>query len=47
MWHIPPQIPFLTINSITIVIKSNFTSVAFKAAYHVNPGAEKKLAGSR
>ena len=46
-WHIPPQIPFFTINNISIsVISSNFTLVFVKATYHANPGTVIKRAGS-
>ena len=46
-WHIPPQIPFLTINNISLSVNnSNFTPVFFTQVYHANPGADKKLAGS-
>ena len=48
-WHIPPQIAFLTINSISIAVdNSNFNLVFFKAAYHaINPGAERNFTGSK
>ena len=46
-WNSPPLIPFSTINDIsTSVDRSNFTVVFFKAAFHANPGAEVKRAGS-
>ena len=42
-WHIPPLIPFRTINNIlTSVSNSNIIPVFFKHAYHVNPGVDKK-----
>ena len=42
-WHIPPHIPFSTINNkSTSAINSNSTSVFFKHACHANPGADKK-----
>ena len=41
-WHFPPLISFSTINSTSISINnSNFTSVFFKDACHVYPGAER------
>ena len=41
-WHIPPLIPFSTVNNISrSVINSNSTSVFFKHACHANPGAGK------
>ena len=40
-------LPFSTINNVSISVKrSNFTLVFFKAAFHVNPGAERNFAGS-
>ena len=43
--HIPPLIPFSTINNILISVKSyNFTLVLFRATCHGNSGAEKKFA---
>ena len=45
--HIPPLIPFSTINSIsTSFNNSNFTSVFYKAACQANPEAERNFAGS-
>ena len=45
--HVPPLIPFRTINSILIPVNnSNPTSVFFKHACHANPGADKKSFGS-
>ena len=42
MTHIPPLIPFSTINNLsTLVNNSNFTAVFFKQACHANPGADK------
>ena len=42
-WHIPPVIPFSTINNIsTSVNNSNVTSVFFKQACHAHPGADRK-----
>ena len=41
-WHIPPLIPFSTINNISILVNnSNYTPVFFKQACHANPGAYK------
>ena len=41
--HIPPLVPFSTINSISISVNHcNSTSVFFKQACHANPGADKK-----
>ena len=46
-WHIPPLIPFSTINNISMSVKrSRFTLVFFKVACHANPGAERNFAGS-
>ena len=46
-WHIPPLIPFSKISNASLSVNnSNFTLVFFKAAFHVNPGADKKWAGS-
>ena len=40
--HIPPLIPFSTINNISkLVDNSNSISVFFKHACHANPGADK------
>ena len=45
--HIPPLIPFPTINNISVSVKrSTFTLVFFKAACHANPEAERNFAGS-
>ena len=45
--HIPPPIPFSTINNMSISVKrSNFALVFFKAACHANPAAEGNFAGS-
>ena len=45
--QIPPLVPFSTINSISLSVNnSNSTFVFFKHAYHANPGADKKGAGS-
>ena len=45
--HIPPLIRYSTINSISISVNnSNFTSVFFKAACYVNPGAQRNFVGS-
>ena len=39
-WHIPPLLPFSTINNTSISIeKSNFTLISFNAACYANPGA--------
>ena len=44
-WHIPPLIPFSTINNISISVnKSNSTSVFFKAAYRANRKGERNIA---
>ena len=41
--HIPPLIPFSTINNISISVNnSNFTPVFFKQDCNANPSAEKK-----
>ena len=41
-WHIPPLIPFSTLNNIsTSVSNSNFTSVFFKHACHANRSVGK------
>ena len=41
-WRIPPLIAFSTINNKSMSVKrSNFILVVFKAACHINPGAEK------
>ena len=41
-WHIPPLIPFRTINNIlTSVSNSNIIPVFSKHAYHVNPVVDK------
>ena len=46
--HIPPLMPFSTINSISMSVNnSNFTSVFFEVASHANPGAEKTFTGSK
>ena len=43
--HIPPCIPFSTINNTSMSVKRfNFTLV-FKADYYANPGAEKNFVG--
>ena len=40
-WHIPPLIPFSTINNISMSVNySNFTPVFFKRACHADPSAE-------
>ena len=45
--HIPPLIPFSTIDNISLSVdNSNFTPAFFKQACHANPGADKKWAGS-
>ena len=45
--HIPPLIPFLTINNISMSVNSSVsTSVFFKAAYNADSGAERNFAGS-
>ena len=47
VWHIPRLITFSTINNIsTSVNRSNFTFLFYNAAYHANPGAVRKRAGS-
>ena len=41
-WHIPPRMPFSTINNKSILVNnSNSTSVLFKQACHANPSTEK------
>ena len=46
-WHIPPLIPFSTINNRSTSIKrSNMTLVFYKAACHADPGAGRNFAGS-
>ena len=46
-WHIPPLIPFSTINNISISVNNpNFTPVYFKQACYSNPGADGKWARS-
>ena len=43
----PPLIPYSNISNILIsVSNSNFIFVFFKHAYHANPGADRKYAGS-
>ena len=45
--HIPPVIPFSTINNIPILVeRSNSTLVFLKAACHANSGAERHFAVS-
>ena len=44
--HIPPLVTFSFMNSISVSVNSsNLMAVFSKAAYHVNPGADKKSAG--
>ena len=46
-WHIPPVIPFSTINNILISVNNfSFTSVILKQACHANPGADRRWTGS-
>ena len=46
-WHIPPLIPFSTINRISMSVNSSYsTLVFFRATCHENPGAERNFAGS-
>ena len=46
-WHIPPLIPFCTVENLRISLKrSNFTLILFKVACHANRGAVRKQAGS-
>ena len=45
-WHIPPLIPFSTINSMSISVNnSNFSSVFLKPVCYANPGAERNFTG--
>ena len=46
-WHIPSLIPLLSFLTASLsVINSNSILVFFKHAFHANPGALKKRAGS-
>ena len=46
-WHIPPLIPFSTIDNLSISVKRcNFTLVFSEAAYHGNAGPERNFARS-
>ena len=45
--YIPPLIPFSYIIDISLAVNnSNSTPAFFRHAYHANPGADKKCAGS-
>ena len=45
-WHIPPLIPFLTNNNISISANTSYSTLVFlKSTGHANSGAEKGIAG--
>ena len=45
-WHIPPLLPFSTMNNISLLVNNfNSTSVFFKQACHVDPGVDKNEQG--